>query len=198
MPWTKVFHPDQVCGPCFLFQQSKQQYYAYPATWKESLLNQLLEINNEVDKESCICRRCEWDFKNGVGNADYIPRWRHWRAKDVPKCIVDKCFNESHCATMTAICSIDEVAEIFEIRPDISATDAVALCDEHYRRVHRHINSSTSMYCSNKVKCKTCNLVIHGAARKCGQASYIQAYYNELGFDMELDNSDKTIYTVQI
>ena len=116
----------------------------------------------------------------------------------MPKCIVDKCFNESRCATMTAICSIDEVAEIFEIRPDISATDAVALCDEHYRRVHRHINSSTSMYCSNKVKCKTCNLVIHGAARKCGQASYIQAYYNELGFDMELDDSDKTIYTVQI
>ena len=27
---------------------------------------------------------------------------------------------------------------------------------------------------------------------------YIQAYYNELGFDMELDDSDKTIYTVQI
>ena len=39
-------------------------------------------------------------------------------------------------------------------------------------------------------------LVIHGAARKCGQASYIQAsyiqaYYNKLGFDMELDDSDK-------
>ena len=127
-------------------------------------ISSYIEVNNEVDNESCICKRCEWDFKNGVGNVDYIPRWR---AKDVPKCIVDKCFNESRCATMTAIYSIDEVAEIFEIRPDISATDAVALCNEHYRRVHRHINSSTSMYCSNKVKCKTCNLVIHGAARKC-------------------------------
>ena len=121
----------------FIGGEFKQQYYAHPATWKESLLNQLLEINNEVDKESCICRCCEWDFKNGVGNAGYIPQWR---AKDVPKYIVDKCFNESRHATKTAICSIDEVAEKFEIRPDISVTDVVTLCDEHYRRVHRHIN----------------------------------------------------------
>ena len=76
MPRTKVFHHDRACGPCFLCHQSKQQYYAHPATWKESLLKQLLQINNEIDKESCICRSCEWDFKNGVGNAGYIPRWR--------------------------------------------------------------------------------------------------------------------------
>ena len=58
----------------------------------------------------------------------------------MPKYIVDKCFNESRHATKTAICSIDEVVEKFEIRPDISVTDVVTLCDEHYRRVHRHIN----------------------------------------------------------
>ena len=120
MPRTKVFHPDRVCGRYFLYHQSKQQYYAHPAIWKESLLNQLLEINYEVDKESCICKCCEWDFKNGVGKAGYITRRR---AKDVPKCTVHKCFNESRRATKTAICSIDEVAEIFKIRPDISAKD---------------------------------------------------------------------------
>ena len=49
-------------------------------------ISSYIEVNNEVDKESCICKHCEWDFKNGVGNVDYIPRWR---AKDVPKCIVD-------------------------------------------------------------------------------------------------------------
>ena len=53
---VKAFHPDRECGPCFLCQQTKQQHYAHPATWTDSLYSQLLQINSNVDKTSCVCR----------------------------------------------------------------------------------------------------------------------------------------------
>ena len=42
--------------------------------------------------------------------------------------------------TKTSMCSADKVIEIFELRPDISATDDAFLCSQHYKAVHKHIN----------------------------------------------------------
>ena len=65
---TKKFNPDKVFGPL-----SVQTTIHSSSDLTESLFTQLLEINSEVDKESCICRNCEKDFKNRVCNADYVP-----------------------------------------------------------------------------------------------------------------------------
>ena len=180
MPRAKSNHPDSECGPCFFCHQSKRQYYAHPVTWPESLVSQLVEINGNVNKESCICRNCEKDFRNGIGKSDCVP---HWRVKDkpLPMCIVSECCNESNCnGITTSICNVETVAATLGIRSGMMTTDSVVLCDEHYKTMHNHIHSNDSMY-NPKVKCNACNVAIKGVAMHFRQMSCIQTYYEELG-----------------
>lgn len=72
----------------------------------------------------------------GVGNVAYRPRWE--AKEDVPQCIVAECSDgsQSHNITKTTICTADEVAQIFDLKSNISATDSIFSCNNHYRKVH--------------------------------------------------------------
>lgn len=117
----------------------------------------MVEFNQNITKESCVCINCEKEFKNGIDKEEYVPRWQA-QCNTFLKCIAWNCDNTSISIHKAVIATADQVAEIFDIEPGISD---ITLCTEHYKIVHRHIHSNDSMYYS-VVKCKMCQALIHG------------------------------------
>ena len=186
MPHTKLTHQGRECGPCSLCHQERRQSYAHPINWSDSLYSELLKLEKDIDKKSCICRNCEKDFKMGVSN-DYTPRWKS-KERSL-ECIVANCTNSIDLITST-ICTLSKVAEIHDVETSRINGDNVVLCPEHYRKVHRVIHTSDSMY-NTKIKCKICQANVRAsAARRCRDTVSIKGYYENMGIELRL----RTIY----
>ena len=108
-------------------------------------------------------KACEKDIKRHITTAGYIPRWRINTGINIDKCIVPGCSitSDSGLIIHTGLVSTQQVASLLGIPlPQTSEGKLTALCQGHYKHIHRLLHADDSMY--KHEKCFTCNVILKG------------------------------------
>ena len=92
-----------------------------------------------------------------------IPKWRINTGINIDKCIVPGCSitSDSGLIIHTGLVSTQQVASLLGIPlPQTSEGKLTALCQGHYKHIHRLLHADDSMY--KHEKCFTCNVILKG------------------------------------